>query len=55
MHDVCWYPARFVPAVPAHLIDAFSAPNDLICDPFCGSGTTLVEAALLGRKAWVSM
>jgi hypothetical protein len=51
MHDICWYPARFVPAIPSHLIDALSYPGQSICDPFCGSGTTIVEALLLGRTA----
>lgn len=32
-------------------IERYSRPGDIILDPMCGSGTTLVEAALAGRKA----
>ena len=32
------------------LVEAFSQPGDLICDPFSGSGSTAVAAALLGRS-----
>ena len=31
------------------LIEAFSQPGDIVFDPFCGSGSTLVAARSLGR------
>jgi DNA modification methylase len=46
-----WYPARFVPQVPGILMGYFSEPSEIILDPFCGSGTTHVEAARLGRRS----
>lgn len=48
LHD---YPARMVPQIAHRLIETYTREGDKILDPFCGSGTTLVEAALLNRKA----
>jgi site-specific DNA-methyltransferase (cytosine-N4-specific) len=33
------------------MITEFTKPKDMVFDPFCGSGTTLVEAKLLGRNS----
>src|SRR4051812_32017381 len=51
-HGYHRYPAKFIPHIVKKLIEQF-APNgdELICDPFGGCGTTLVEAKLSGRKS----
>ena len=48
-HDFYKYPARFSPQFCRAAIDVFSAPGDLIVDPFVGGGTTLVESRVNGR------
>lgn len=46
------YPAKFIPEIPGTLLDCLPlAPNALIFDPFCGSGTTLSEAQRRGLAA----
>jgi len=49
--SIHWYPGRFVSQVPAALIGVLSDPDDLVLDPFVGSGTTLVQAQRLGRRS----
>lgn len=45
IHAIHPYPARFIPEVPSTLIDLFyQNDGSAVLDPFCGSGTTLVEA-----------
>ncbi len=41
--------ACFPVGIPQTAIDGWSKPDDLILDPFCGSGTTCVAAKMLGR------
>jgi SAM-dependent methyltransferase len=45
------HPAKMLPAVAAHAITHYTRPGDLVLDPMCGIGTTLVEALRLGRRA----
>lgn len=51
-HGYHKYPAKFIPQLAARLIRENSRPGDLVCDPFMGSGTTLVEALVNGRRAY---
>lgn len=51
-HGLYVYPAKFIPQIPQFCIRQFSNPHDVVLDPFCGSGTTLVEALLLKRNAY---
>lgn len=50
-HNFHPYPAKFIPQIPRTLIESLSSEGDTILDPFCGGGTTLVEAVLLNRNA----
>lgn len=50
-HEFYRYPARFSPVFVRAVIEEFSAPGDLVLDPFAGGGTSLVEAVALGRHA----
>ena len=50
-HNFYRYPARFSPAFARGVIEAFSEPGDVICDPFMGGATTLVESRARGRYA----
>lgn len=45
------HPAPFPRELPRRCIKLFSYVNDLVLDPFCGSGTTLIEAHLNQRRA----
>lgn len=48
-HDLHPYPAKFVPQLPAQVIQLLSSRGELVWDPFGGSGTTAVEALLNDR------
>ncbi|MFI5590083.1 TRM11 family SAM-dependent methyltransferase [Amycolatopsis sp. NPDC051758] len=45
------HPAKMLPAVAAHAIEHYTRPGEVVLDPMCGIGTTLVEAIDLGRRA----
>ena len=48
------YPTQKPLALLERVILASSRPGDLVLDPFCGSGTTLMAAENLGRQ-WMGM
>ena len=49
LHEIS-YRACFKPQLPRFFIERLTQPGDLVYDPFLGRGTTLIEAALLGRN-----
>ena len=51
-HSYHRYPAKFIPQLASRLIREYSSSEgDLICDPFMGCGTTLVESMMLKRRS----
>ncbi len=51
IHCIHPYPARMIPQIARRLIKRYSKPNDIVLDPFCGSGSVLAEAKILGRRS----
>src|SRR5580765_2182763 len=47
------YPAKLLHHIPFFFLanESISRPGDVVLDPFCGSGTVLLEAQLAGRNA----
>lgn len=45
------HPGKMLPALAARIVAEYSAPAQLVCDPMCGVGTSLIEAARLGRRS----
>jgi site-specific DNA-methyltransferase (adenine-specific) len=50
-HSLCSYLGCFPPQVPRRVIEELAPRNGIVLDPFCGSGTTLVEALNMKRRA----
>ena len=46
------YPAMMIPQVAHRLIKEYSKEGDVLLDPFCGSGSVLVEAKITKRYSW---
>lgn len=49
LHEIS-YRACFKPQLPRFFIELLTQKNDIVYDPFNGRGTTVLEAALLGRN-----
>jgi hypothetical protein len=50
LHAISYRP-WFKPQLPRFLVQRLTQPGEIVYDPFMGCGTTLLEAALLGRIA----
>ncbi len=50
-HTIHAFAAKFPPQLPRTFIEQLTRPGDTVLDPMMGSGTTVLEAALLGRRA----
>jgi len=52
IHNLHSYPSKFVPQLPRWAIKKYSSDGSTVLDPFVGSGTTMVEAQLMGRNSF---
>ena len=52
-HMIHLYPAKLLPHIPAFFLNSkiLSADRDIVLDPFCGSGTVVLEALLNNKRA----
>jgi hypothetical protein len=53
-HSIHPYPARVLRQIPRFFLhcEQLAKPGDVVLDPFCGSGTVLVEARAAGVHGW---
>lgn len=51
-HLIHFYPAKLLRQIPEFFISALTKPGDSVLDPFAGSGTVLLEALSMGRRAY---
>lgn len=50
-HNFHSFPAKFPPQLPRKFIEQLTSPGETVLDPMMGSGTTIVEAYIAGRRA----
>lgn len=52
-HMIHLYPAKLLPHIPVFFLanNILSSEGDVVLDPFCGSGTVMLEAILANRQA----
>ena len=51
-HSIHPYPAMMIPQVAGRLIDMYAKPKAVVLDPFCGSGSALLEAFIKGYDSY---
>ncbi len=50
LHQLAPYVGKLKTGMVKAIISTYTAPGDLIADPFCGSGVVPLEALLMGRR-----
>lgn len=50
-HNIHRYSGKFIPQIAKSVIELFTDEEDIVLDPYLGSGTTALEAILSGRKS----
>lgn len=50
-HNIHRYSGKFIPQIADRAIETLTNVGDIVLDPYCGSGTTLLECAKLQRRA----
>ena len=51
LHSLCSYQGKLKPSLAHHLVHALTEEGDTVFDPFSGSGTVALEAAISGRNS----
>lgn len=54
LHQISPYIGKLKPKIARDLVSTFSRRGQLVADPFCGSGTIPLEAAVQGRRVFAS-
>ena len=49
------YFGRMPPPIVENLLWLYTAPGDIVVDPFAGGGTTIDAAKAMGRRVWAAM
>lgn len=50
-HNIHRYSGKFIPQIAKNAIESLTSKGDLVLDVYCGSGTTLLECFLSGRRS----
>jgi hypothetical protein len=48
------YPAMMIPQVAARILEEYAPTARVLFDPYCGTGTSLVEASIRGMRAFAT-
>lgn len=50
-HNIHRYSGKFIPQIARSVIDLFTDEDEIVLDPYLGSGTTALEAIISGRRS----